>query len=465
MDGSTIMPFFQLRNSTYDWTNILPDPTVIVYRPWAQIADLLDGGKRGLGYATLEWEWGETIVRGDRVNTLQQFCPAPYASRLVHIRSLIDEFGTDGRRTQKRFRGIMARPEIGDHVQRMTREFVRGMRVSFTELIEPPDFERTRGLILSGYDGAEALAIDEDAGYLYVGIYPWPVATGTVLRVSLSDMVVMGALVLAGGNVRTLDIGPQGQYLYVGCEESAGNDSVAKIRLSDFTEVDQVTLSLAGTIHDAAIDASGQYGYYGLYNDPWDLCRIRLSDMTHVSTLNGSYRDAICVLIDPDDEYLYVASGELTTTMVTRVDLATFTEGSSIDLQLTGNIIRGVMDEAGVYMYFTTRANSPSEVCQVAVSPLASLGAITMQAGEDDLYGLAIDNLAGYLYVATDGSGAIPSEVIRLAIPALTRVDALTLNSDEYDLRALVADESRGYVYGGFNYNPGRIVEIGGGGD
>ena len=455
------MAHYQLSTDRITWTDIEPDPTVIVYRPYAETVERLNGLRKGLGFGQLEWDWGQTLISGTRLYNLQQFCPAGQAYATVYVRSMVDEVGTAYRRTQKEFRATMSRVRVDQHIMRAGQDWARGIGVVFDELQERPDFERNRGLTLTGFDGVEALAIDADAGILYCGTYPWPLAAGQIARVSLRDMALLTVLTLSpGGNVRTLNLTANKQYLYVGCEESAGNDSVVKIQMSDFTQADRVVLTTAGTIHSAAVDSNGQFGYYVLNNAPWEVCKIRLSDMTHLSTINGGvYGSNDAVLISPDDEYLYVAN---TTDVVTRIELDSFTVDTSISTGQDPSIMRGIMDRTGTYMYFGS-SSSPGSVAAVSLGTFSAATPVALAAGEDQVYGMVIDGNNEYLYIATRGTAAVPSEIIRFQIPGLVRDSSISFRDGEYDIRSLMFDNTRFFGYAGMQNAPGQVVEFGGG--
>lgn len=60
-------------------------------------------------------------------------------------------------------------------------------------------------------------------------------------------------------------IDSENRYIYFGTVMDPPNPQIAKIRISDFTEVDNLVLS-SGTLGSACIDRDNGFTYFGQYN-------------------------------------------------------------------------------------------------------------------------------------------------------------------------------------------------------
>ncbi len=123
----------------------------------------------------------------------------------------------------------------------------------------------------------------------------------------------------------------------------------------------------------------------------------------------------------------------------------------------------GVIDAAAGYAYFGTDT-APGRVVKVALNgsglPMR-VGALTLNAGEDYLIAAVIDPAGGYAYF---GTRTAPGIVVKVALngdgPPI-RVGALKLDpGEDYLMRAAVIDPPAGYAYFGTYTPPGIVVKI-----
>ena len=102
-------------------------------------------------------------------------------------------------------------------------------------------------------------------------------------------------------------------------------------------------------------------------------------------------------------------------------------------------------------------------VC-VATLPMANaqtfarVDALTLNAGENDLYSAVIDVAGGFAYFGTD---TVPGIVVKVRLSDFTRVGALPLNAGEEELYSAVIDVAGGFAYFGTDTDPGIVVKIG----
>jgi hypothetical protein len=464
--GRRIVAQYQLSTDRVTWQDIEPDPTVVVYRPHAETVEKLDGLRRGLGFAQLEWDWGQTLMSGTRLYNLQRFCPAGQAHATVYIRSMIDEVGSAYRRTQKEFRGTMGRVRVERHVLRSGQDWARGVGVVFDELIEPPEF-LVAGVCEFGasYGFSRGFAIDVDAGYAYCGT-----TTGHVLRVSLRDMIVDGVLVTGLGALATARMGPGGRYGYF-VERYVLPTRVVKVDLWDMSV--SATLSFPNAdgrvILDAMdIDTDGGYGYIGTWEQPAKIVKFRLGDMVRIGavTLNASSQAALeaeigGVCIDVDDNRIYATtqnlSGTPTTAKVVRLSLNPLVRESAVVLATDVVTTSGLADDAveGV-LYFPTIQTQDNQIVAVRKHPF-SVSSYTSIPYNSRCVHVDFDRSSGYLYAPSYETDA---PVRRFSHPALVYDSALRLEGYGSAYHVEI-DHRFPYVY--VSTGTGHLLKVGGG--
>ncbi|MBN2465906.1 hypothetical protein JXD38_09840, partial [candidate division WOR-3 bacterium] len=131
---------------------------------------------------------------------------------------------------------------------------------------------------------ADMVAIDQAAGYLYIGSKNSP---AKIAKVRLSDYTRVGSLTLASGEN---DVGPAvvidsaNGFMYLGTRTSPAR--VVKIRLSDFSRVGAITLNSGeNNLWAATLDATNGYACFGARTSPGIVIKVRLSDFTRESAL------------------------------------------------------------------------------------------------------------------------------------------------------------------------------------
>jgi len=323
------------------------------------------------------------------------------------------------------------------------------------------DFTRAGSLDLSTGGEPGSAAIDPVGGYLYVGG-----SDNLVEKVRLSDFSSMGTLALASSeeDLRSAVVDSAAGYAYFA---SLDAEAVVKIRLSDFTRVGVLALGLAPV--SALIDPAGGYAYFGAGYPQYNrIARVRLSDFSLVDTLtlNADERDLQAAAIDPAGGYAYFGTYTVPGRVV-RVRLSDFTRVNALTLN-TGedNLRSAVVDPAGGYAYFGTgyylstrtyQGAYPGKVVRVRLSDLTHAGTLTLQQGEDRLNAAALDRAAGYAYFATDTA---PGRVVKVRLQDFTRVAARSMAGAEDYPSSAVIDPGRGYAYFGLNTSPGKIVRL-----
>ncbi len=112
-----------------------------------------------------------------------------------------------------------------------------------------------------------------DGTFGYFGTFTDP---GRVVKVRLSDMTRVDAVTLNNGEGEVVSAVTDGTFGYFGTYTDPGQ--VVKVRLSDMTRVDAVTLNDGEyTLFSAVTD--GTFGYFGTDTDPGQVVKVTLSPL------------------------------------------------------------------------------------------------------------------------------------------------------------------------------------------
>jgi len=157
----------------------------------------------------------------------------------------------------------------------------------------------TFGLLIGGMDGDKSSVIDAAQGFAYVGTY----AGESIVKVDLgsgSAVPTLVSVISPGlGPISTAAIDTSGGYAYFGTDTSPAQ--VLKIRLSDFTHVGTLNLAAGdNSLGSAAIDATNGHLYFGTRSNPAEVVKVRLSDFTQLTTLtltgiDGALRSTLAI--------------------------------------------------------------------------------------------------------------------------------------------------------------------------
>src|SRR2546428_450679 len=173
------------------------------------------------------------------------------------------------------------------------------------------DFSRVDALKLNaGENIVSAAAIDPDGGFAYFGTY----TEGFLSKISLSDFTIVDTLQIGQCCFTSVVIDPPGGFVYfasalyvfkiylsnftiaqspgytcANCEEGSAvadskagfayfggpvSSTVAKVRLSDLTVVDEVVI---GSVTSAVIDSASGFAYFGSGSSPGTIYKVETS--------------------------------------------------------------------------------------------------------------------------------------------------------------------------------------------
>ncbi len=323
-------------------------------------------------------------------------------------------------------------------------------------------------LILSA--GGEILTsavIDTVHGFGYFGTYTDP---GVIIKIRLSDFTFVGALTLDLGepllNAGIID--PAAGFAYFGTVTNL----VVKIDLTTFTRIRTLNLTeltkMRGSIYTGLIDSVAGFAYFGGWGvgGPGTgrgsavLAKIRLSNFTLADTLtlNPSKNDLCSALADFGAGYAYFGTTEAypKPDMIVKVRLSDFSRVDALTLDSGENgLCAAAIDAVGGYAYFGT--GQPS-VVKIKLSDFSRIGALNLARSDGTPSSAVIDPSAGFAYFGTD---ALPvSKVVKVRVSDFSLAGVLTLQKEEYWPKSAIIDLSGGFAYFGTSTVPGRIVKV-----
>ncbi len=304
---------------------------------------------------------------------------------------------------------------------------------------------------------ADMVAIDQAAGYLYIGSKNSP---AKIAKVRLSDYTRVGSLTLASGEN---DVGPAvvmdsaNGFMYLGTRTSPAR--VVKIRLSDFTRVGAITLNTGeNNLWAATLDAANGYAYFGSRTSPGIVVKVRLSDFARESalTLASGENEVLGACTDSAAGYAYFGL-QTYPGKVVKVRLSDFTKVGTLTFNTGEDRIRNaVIDAANGFAYFGTRT-SPGKVVRVKLSDFTRDAALAMNTGENELYSAVMDAAGGYAYFGTYTN---PGSVIKVKLSDFTRTDSVTFGYNEKYLDTACIDPASGFAYFATDNWTGKVVKV-----
>ena len=316
---------------------------------------------------------------------------------------------------------------------------------------------------------SSSAVIDSIAGFAYFGtarctedyIPPFPVATGKIVKVRLSDLAHMGAIDLSGtvgeGGLISAVIDQAAGFAYFGSSIWFGKSGVIKVRLSNFTRSDILILNTGETdLASAVVDPIAGFAYFGADTSPsaGKVVKVRLSNFSRVDalTLNVHEGYLYSAVIDPTAGFAYFGTG---TDQVMKVRLSDFSRVGALTLDANGNtLVSAVIDPANGFAYFGT-SGWPGKVVKVRLSDFTHVGTLTLDTDENSVACAVIDPAAGFAYF---GTGTDPGKVVKVRLSDFTRVGALALDANENSLVSAIIDSVAGFAY--FATYPGKVVKV-----
>jgi hypothetical protein len=237
-------------------------------------------------------------------------------------------------------------------------------------------------------DGFPSSAIvDSAGGFAYFGtIGRGPTDHGAIVKVRLSNFTQVAALPLDQGEGVLAGV-IDAQFAYFGTQP---NGRIVRISLSNFTESGSLTLGAGKeVIVSATIDPINGFAYFGTIkkggsSEPGKIVKVRLSDFTKVDelSLDQGEQNALSASADPVHGFAYfgtrVAVGSNYATRIVKLRLADFKRVGSLTLNLTDNFVTAVVDSTREFAYFGGTAGS---VVAVRLSDFSLYDSLSLGVG------------------------------------------------------------------------------------
>ncbi len=308
-------------------------------------------------------------------------------------------------------------------------------------------------ITFDGERNISSAVIDQDSGFAYLGTSTSP---ASIIKIRLSDFTRVDTITLQDGedDLTSAVIDPRGEgYAYFGTDTQPG--IVVKIRLSDFRRIGAITLgSSERNLMSAVINLSEQgnnFAYFGTDTTPGRVIQINLDTFTHEETIimpdssEGRFRTAVA---DFNSGYAYFGS-YLAPASVTRINIQkdNFGREEAIPFEPGENrLSSSVIDSDNGFAYFGTDSNSRSLV-KVDINPLNDLARIGVLDMDYEIYSAVIDAANGKAYFGVKNDNQ-DSRVERVDLATFTRdvgagVDSL--GSDPFFSAVIDTNSSKAY--------------------
>jgi hypothetical protein len=326
--------------------------------------------------------------------------------------------------------------------------------------LDPHGFARDAVINLNSGEKSDfnSTVIDTTTGFAYIGTYTSP---STIVKIRLSDLTRIGALILNSGEVFSSSacLDSQNDFAYFGLGSAPG--VVAKIRLSDLTRIGTITLNSGENYpYACGIDTTSGYAYFIADVNPGIIVKVRLSDFTRVGALtlnSGETTYNAAPAIDAANGFMYV-SVTTSPASIVKIRLSDFTRVASLSLNSGENNIRtAAIDTQNGFLYVGTQT-FPGVVVKIRLSDFTRVGAITLNSGENSLNASSIDTQNGFLYVVCHTS---PGIAVKIRLSDFTRVGAVTLNSGENLPWSSGIDPANGFLYlPTYGSDPIKVIRV-----
>ncbi len=302
---------------------------------------------------------------------------------------------------------------------------------------------QTTVVLPAGENQLFGAALDSVNGYAYFGTNTFP---GKIKKVRLSDMEIVSTLVLNQGEnfVQSAVIDSHNEFGYFG---TVGPGRVVKVKLSDMSRVDSINLT-GENIGKSFIQ--GDTGFFTCGGQFSKVVRVDLTTMRAVQTLNfPSEIQNLIPAVDGNDGHAYYGTFDRPARII-KVRLSDLSIQNTLTLSADyERLITSAIDKENGYAYFGADS-FPSRVVKIRLSDFSEVNNLTFPVNENYLRGsfLTADNK--FLYVGSQG------KLVKIDVASMRRVDALTIGSDAPV--SILGDPKNAYL--GTNGSPGRIIKV-----
>ncbi len=281
---------------------------------------------------------------------------------------------------------------------------------------------------------------------------------GTPFSVSSATATFSGE-----ANITASAFDPTTGFGYFSTSSSVSGVVINKIPLSATAsppvESSVTIAAVQSPVGAVVLDDTNQFGYFGTQTSPSVIVKVRLSDLTIISsiTLPSPGLDFLSAgVIETAGGFAYFASST-TPGAVAKIQLSNFTQVGTLTFNSgEGGVGSAVMDTARQLAYFGTHDN-PGKVVKVSLSSLSRIGSLTLPLGQNDLTSAVIDPSRQFGYFGTNTS---PGIVAAVTLSNLAERTSLTFGAGENFLRSGVIDTANGFAYFGTFTTPGQVIQV-----
>ena len=264
------------------------------------------------------------------------------------------------------------------------------------------------------------------------------------------------AVQLQSNDGPTYNTAAEGGFMYLPYAGAPGK--LTKVRLSDMTRVDGVTL-LPEDAQSYAVVVVDEIAYVTLALSPPALVRVFTANMTRGGKLVFDNTDGIGRVTLTDGAFLYTSCSTNPPRLV-KTSIATFQRaGATLPVSaLTGGMRAMVVDPGRQWLYGCSDA-TPSRCCQIRLLDFSVGTSVDLNIAEGNANAMVHTGAAsgGWILVAVETS---PGRIVKLATNPLARIGFLLLDAGEDRPTSLALDLSELFVYGVLNQSPIRVVTV-----
>ena len=275
----------------------------------------------------------------------------------------------------------------------------------------------------------------------------------SLFKITTSDMTLEDEKTSSPGYSTVRAAVGDAEFLYLGTNTSPG--AVVKVRKSDLTEAEFLELEPGeNNLRSATTDGTHVFfGTSGSVEDPSEVVKVRMSDLTRVDAANNVSAWRVSALAT-DSTFVYAATEDtqilINQILIKKFRISDMTEVDSLSFEPGGDSPDALLTD-GTNLYAATGRN-PSTFTKVAMSSMDILSTITLGFADRGLAAAVSDGTYAYF-----GSGGRPGTVVKVRLSDLARVGSVNTGADQ--LSAAVSDGTHAY-FGSFGNLPAQIVKI-----
>lgn len=233
--------------------------------------------------------------------------------------------------------------------------------------------------------------------------------------------------------------------------------TIVQLDLESMTVTEMVTtegaVSLNAPIHDQQRFAL----YYGTASSPARIVKFDVieQEVSAVLELNPGEDYALASALDASGDYAYYGLSVIPGTIV-RIDLESFARDASIELPGVGPIVCGTGDLLHNIGYFVTQ-DYPPKILKINFDTFEFMASIDLPVDSGEVRSCMIDNLGEYLYLPVN---SYPSRIVKVALATFTVASTLEFDPLYQSPYLVFADPHSDIGYVTFDNYPAAIMKL-----